>query len=171
MLGLSQSSVDCCMPKCELHPGHINSFLSNIDELYPQDECLRLLAHPLKHPSSNIGSDLKKDITFRRQINNNLKISISSTVGNPCSSIPFHRLQPPRQWLTNVHLPHSNKRVVIAVGPEGGWSDEEISLFQECGFIQVHILGERVLRTDIAVPALLALAYEWYDKVDLTLNA
>lgn len=54
----------------------------------------------------------------------------------------------------------SPAKVVVAVGPEGGWTDGELALFLKRGFHPVH-LGERVLRTDVATPALLALAHEW----------
>lgn len=52
------------------------------------------------------------------------------------------------------------RRVVVAIGPEGGWTDAELALFLESGFVQTD-LGDRVLRTDTAVVAALALAHEW----------
>lgn len=54
----------------------------------------------------------------------------------------------------------SYERIVVAVGPEGGWEDREVAAFVKGGFDQIH-LGSRVLRTDVAVTALLALAHEW----------
>lgn len=47
--------------------------------------------------------------------------------------------------------------VVFAVGPEGGWTTDEISLLRNEGFLPWG-LGPRVLRTDTACIALLALA-------------
>jgi RsmE family RNA methyltransferase len=44
-------------------------------------------------------------------------------------------------------------RVLLAVGPEGGWIDYEISRFAECGFAAFS-LGERILKVDTAVVAL-----------------
>lgn len=44
-----------------------------------------------------------------------------------------------------------------AVGPEGGFTDEEIALFQRGGF-SLASLGTRVLRVETAVPAALAIA-------------
>lgn len=53
-------------------------------------------------------------------------------------------------------VPHlQEKRVALAVGPEGGWIDFEIALFIQAGFTP-FTLGPRILRTDTAVPALLA---------------
>jgi len=44
--------------------------------------------------------------------------------------------------------------VVIAIGPEGGWSDFEIDLLRRHGFVCVSF-GTRTLRTDTAVQAIL----------------
>ena len=46
-------------------------------------------------------------------------------------------------------------RVLLAVGPEGGWDDYEIGLLASRGFQPVSI-GPRTLRTDTACVALLA---------------
>ncbi len=59
-------------------------------------------------------------------------------------------------------LEGDKKRVVVAVGPEGGWTALELQRFLSSSFLPIHA-GERVLRTDIAVPALLALAHEYVD--------
>ena len=44
---------------------------------------------------------------------------------------------------------------VIAIGPEGGWTDDEVALLEERGFVR-HSLGRRILRTDTATVAILA---------------
>jgi RsmE family RNA methyltransferase len=46
-------------------------------------------------------------------------------------------------------------RVLVAVGPEGGWTDDEVALLELHGFGRLS-LGPRILRTDTAVVALLA---------------
>ena len=46
-------------------------------------------------------------------------------------------------------------RLLLAVGPEGGWTDEEVELLEEKGFSR-YSLGPRILRTDTAVVALLS---------------
>ena len=48
-----------------------------------------------------------------------------------------------------------SETVVLAVGPEGGWTDDEIALLEEHGFVR-YSLGSRILRTDTATIALLA---------------
>ncbi|MBQ3289043.1 MAG: 16S rRNA (uracil(1498)-N(3))-methyltransferase [Kiritimatiellae bacterium] len=46
-------------------------------------------------------------------------------------------------------------RPLLAVGPEGGWTDGEVALLEEHGFRRMS-LGQRILRTDTAVIALLS---------------
>ena len=45
--------------------------------------------------------------------------------------------------------------VLLAIGPEGGWTDEEVALLEEHGFAR-YSLGSRIHRTDTATVALLA---------------
>lgn len=53
-----------------------------------------------------------------------------------------------------------HRRIVIAVGPEGGWEEpDELELFRENGFQQIT-MGARTLRSDCAVVSLLALAHD-----------
>ena len=47
------------------------------------------------------------------------------------------------------------RRTVIAVGPEGGWTDREVSILEGRGFRR-HSLGSRILRTDTATIAVIA---------------
>ncbi|MFH2122461.1 MAG: 16S rRNA (uracil(1498)-N(3))-methyltransferase [Pseudomonadota bacterium] len=44
-------------------------------------------------------------------------------------------------------------RILLAVGPEGGWIDYELDRFAECGFVSFS-LGERILKVDTAVVAI-----------------
>lgn len=44
-------------------------------------------------------------------------------------------------------------RILLAVGPEGGWIDYEIDRFTECGFAAFS-LGKRILKVDTAVVGL-----------------
>jgi 16S rRNA (uracil1498-N3)-methyltransferase len=46
--------------------------------------------------------------------------------------------------------------VVLALGPEGGWTDEELELFQEAGWISAS-LGNTILRAETAAIASLAV--------------
>lgn len=49
----------------------------------------------------------------------------------------------------------SDAPLLLAVGPEGGWTDEEVALLESKGFAR-YSLGPRILRTDTATIALLA---------------
>lgn len=48
-----------------------------------------------------------------------------------------------------------DKPRVVALGPERGWSEQEIARFQQCGFTLIG-LGARVMRVEIALISLLA---------------
>jgi 16S rRNA (uracil1498-N3)-methyltransferase len=50
-----------------------------------------------------------------------------------------------------------NRNLSLAVGPEGGFAEEEVALLKERGFAPVS-LGRRILRAETAATALLALA-------------
>ena len=51
------------------------------------------------------------------------------------------------------------RRTLLAIGPEGGWNDFELDLLTRHGFAIVS-MGPRILRTDTACVALLALLHE-----------
>lgn len=65
--------------------------------------------------------------------------------------------------ITSQALPDSG-RLLLVVGPEGGISDSELSLFESSGAHRVH-LGEPILRTSTAglaaISALLATSGAW----------
>lgn len=72
---------------------------------------------------------------------------------------PSSELKPLR--MKDITFPDNTPRkVVIAVGPEGGWEEpDELDRFQDLGFQQIT-LGKRTLRSDCAVISLLGLANE-----------
>jgi RsmE family RNA methyltransferase len=53
---------------------------------------------------------------------------------------------------------HCDQRILVAVGPEGGWNAFELALFQAHGFTRVG-LGPRTLRVDTACTAVLAIVH------------
>ena len=57
----------------------------------------------------------------------------------------------------------SHGRILLAVGPEGGWSAYEMDLLRKHGFTEVGI-GPRTLRSDTACIALLALVHDALPK-------
>ena len=42
-----------------------------------------------------------------------------------------------------------DRRISVLVGPEGGWSDDEVRQMDKLGFIGMN-LGERILRAETA---------------------
>ncbi|MFL0809626.1 MAG: 16S rRNA (uracil(1498)-N(3))-methyltransferase [Agarilytica sp.] len=52
-----------------------------------------------------------------------------------------------------------NQELSLAVGPEGGFLEKEVTKFKNCGFEGIH-LGQRILKVETAVPVLLAKLYE-----------
>jgi len=59
----------------------------------------------------------------------------------------------------NAVLNGQRGRVLLAIGPEGGWNQFELDLLRSHGFRSVG-LGPRTLRSDTAAIALLALTHE-----------
>ena len=60
--------------------------------------------------------------------------------------------------LTDVVRSSTAERMLLAIGPEGGWNAFELGLLQAHGFHPAG-MGPRTLRTDTACVALLALAH------------
>jgi len=69
----------------------------------------------------------------------------SRLIAHPGEGTPWGRL-----------LASDKERLMIAVGPEGGWTDFELRMFERAGFKRIR-LGTRTLRTDTACIALLAI--------------
>jgi 16S rRNA (uracil1498-N3)-methyltransferase len=57
-----------------------------------------------------------------------------------------------------------DQRVLVAIGPEGGWNDFELRLLQAHGFQAVG-MGPRTLRTDTACVALLSAIHDAISRV------
>jgi 16S rRNA (uracil1498-N3)-methyltransferase len=63
----------------------------------------------------------------------------------------------PEVMLKDVFQPRSRDGgVVLALGPEGGWADEELNLFLEEGWISAS-LGNRILRAETAAIAAMVI--------------
>jgi len=63
-------------------------------------------------------------------------------------------------------VPHSaqTKRLTVLVGPESGFTEEEVGLATRTGFILVS-LGPRILRTETAGPVACALVMNWLGEL------
>jgi 16S rRNA (uracil1498-N3)-methyltransferase len=63
-----------------------------------------------------------------------------------------HEAKPLRDVLRGA----KGSSVALAIGPEGGWTDDEIATARTAGFIETS-LGDNILRTETAVLAALAI--------------
>jgi 16S rRNA (uracil1498-N3)-methyltransferase len=58
--------------------------------------------------------------------------------------------------LSEVLASHQHGEVLLAIGPEGGWTEEELHLFQKSGWVSAS-LGSTVLRAETAAIAATAI--------------
>mmetsp|Transcript_10448 Transcript_10448/g.39486 ORF Transcript_10448/g.39486 Transcript_10448/m.39486 type:complete len:209 (-) Transcript_10448:2058-2684(-) len=131
--GLTQASVDTALPRVTVHRRLKLLLEDELDKACPRETVLRICAHPMRvpFPKAN-GEDLES-----------------------LPSLRLHELNPP------ANLDPRKLRLLVAVGPEGGWDDDfELDLLAKYGFEMVN-LGPRVLRSDVAVTSILALAHDW----------
>ncbi|MDI9470461.1 MAG: RsmE family RNA methyltransferase [Bacillota bacterium] len=63
------------------------------------------------------------------------------------------------------HRPGDLHRIDVLIGPEGGFDPEEVDRARAAGFISVS-LGPRILRTETAGPAVLAMLLAWQLAAD-----
>lgn len=61
------------------------------------------------------------------------------------------------QGETSINTLETPAELTVAIGPEGGWSQEDIDHLKTQGFLSVP-LGQRILRTETATVAVLAMA-------------
>lgn len=106
----------------------------DLDRLFPADEYARVIAHPQRRKSS--------------------LLSPSHDIASVSEPIRMRSVAFPRGDMDNP------PRLVVAVGPEGGWEEPtELDLFEKMGFQHIT-LGARTLRSDCAVVSLLSLAHD-----------
>ena len=118
-----------------------------------------LLIDGLMQGGTSILPTLETRRNFRKFVNDELDALCPSPrrlVAHPYGSAATRTPERPNPRT----LEHSNNRtILLAVGPEGGWTDEEVELLEAHGFAR-YSLGPRILRTDTAVIALLARLME-----------
>jgi hypothetical protein len=126
----------------------MRDFDRSFGEHYPSDEeIIKIVAHPPKGSldlqNTNYGHRMRihEMRTNERNDPDNIRGLLFDHPPVPLSSQLFS------QFTADRPRP---KRMVIAVGPDGGWSDDELSFFQTNNFHFIH-LGDRIFRTDMAV--------------------
>ncbi|MBT8494562.1 MAG: 16S rRNA (uracil(1498)-N(3))-methyltransferase [Deltaproteobacteria bacterium] len=73
----------------------------------------------------------------------------------PASAERVRLVAHPGTGATVADCNYGARRVVVAIGPEGGWIDRELATFERLSFDRV-VLSSRVLRSEVAVSAALA---------------
>ncbi|CAM9304876.1 unnamed protein product [Ascophyllum nodosum] len=136
--GLSQSG-DTVLPKV-IVARRLKVFLEDdLDRLFPRERWVRTVAHPTRLEAGQ---------------------AHALACGTELSprGVRFSELKPPEG------CDPADAGILVTVGPEGGWVEpNELELLQSFGF-QAVTLGKRVLRSDVAVCALLSLAHAWVEE-------
>ena len=124
--GLMQAGTSI-LPTLETRRNFRKFVKEELDALWPESR--RIVAHPY-----GAGEDFRRETLDANSVSglkSNVLSSLSSQVSSP------------------------TVRLLLAVGPEGGWTDDEVALLEEHGFAR-YSLGSRILRTDTATVALFA---------------
>ena len=111
-----------------------------------------LLIDGLMQAGTSILPTLETRRNFRKFVREELDTLFPSStriIAHPYGDFTFSKFE-----TTTVDL-DLRPRPLLAIGPEGGWTDEEVALLEEHGFAR-YSLGSRILRTDTATIALLA---------------
>ncbi|MDE1975115.1 MAG: 16S rRNA (uracil(1498)-N(3))-methyltransferase [Patescibacteria group bacterium] len=82
------------------------------------------------------------------------KVKFEPAGGEPFLALAFHT---EGELLARSHLGISRCNLAVFIGPEGGWSPDELALFHKAG-ISVYCLGPQVLRAETAAIAALTMA-------------
>src|SRR5205085_8698513 len=84
----------------------------------------------------------------------------------PLSDAPVRLVAHPEATATvRAAIGGRGDRVLLAVGPEGGWNAFELRVLEARGFQRVS-MGNRTLRSDTACVALLAVLHEALREVE-----
>ena len=153
--GISQSSSDCMLPNVIVRKNFFKFVVDEMDELFPPGEYHRIVAHP---PSDSL--DLKP-VRIANLPRNKLVSLKNDNSDNSDSSGSDGSITDSEESAVSMPI----KKIVVTIGPEGGWEDGEILLLASKGFTLVS-LGPRILRTDMAVGVLLGLAHDWTDNIE-----
>jgi 16S rRNA U1498 N3-methylase RsmE len=157
--GLCQNGMDTRLPTVHVlyNTNQLRDFLGSrgeqsLDSLFPLHTHARVIAHPRKCPAYVSLRGEKDDLEPSLRLN---------PVGVTTMDVFGTSREAPARRMKHVRFPNTDRRrVVVAVGPEGGWEEPaELELFLQAGF-QPVTLGPRVLRSDVAVVSLLSLAHE-----------
>ncbi len=149
---------------------------------YTIQKATELGIHTIQPITSEFGEVKLKDKRLEKKIKHWQNISISACEQSFRTDIP-QILKPisiqqycqtqhtgiylePNESATIKTIANNNwQKFAVAIGPEGGWSDNDLSLLQSSGLQGIQF-GQRILRTETMAPAILAAIHSlWGDFV------
>jgi 16S rRNA (uracil1498-N3)-methyltransferase len=95
------------------------------------------------------------EVTIHRQLKVLVEDQLDSVTGDAARLVAVPSAA---AGVHDVVESHASERVMLAIGPEGGWNEFETAMLVRHGFQPVG-MGPRTLRTDTACVALLALVH------------
>jgi 16S rRNA (uracil1498-N3)-methyltransferase len=108
----------------------------------------RIIREARQQSGSKIATTVRRPLTKEELFNYWKELQVSRVIG-----LLFHHQgleqKPLHGYLDNSDQDNVPKVVALAVGPEGGFSDTEVSLFLENGF-KPFTIGDTILRTETA---------------------
>ena len=109
-----------------------------------------LLIDGLMQAGTSILPTLEARRSFRRFVETEIDALFTAS-----RRIVAHPYAAPSRLSPSPRTSLSDARPLLAIGPEGGWTDDEVALLEAKGF-ERYSLGPRILRTDTATVALVA---------------
>jgi 16S rRNA (uracil1498-N3)-methyltransferase len=94
-------------------------------------------------------------VTIHRRLRPLVEDDLDALAGAAHRLVADHRAMTP---VVDALAARNSERVLLAIGPEGGWNEFELRMLEDHGFHSVA-LGARTLRVDTACIALLALVH------------
>jgi RsmE family RNA methyltransferase len=116
-------------------------------QLVKEDVYRPLLVDGLMQCGTTILPTIRIERNFRQYAESRMEEEFSGHV-----KIVAH---PPKDGELSAGCARLPARPVVAIGPEGGWTDGEVALLENKGFLR-YSLGSRILRTDTATIAVIA---------------
>jgi RsmE family RNA methyltransferase len=116
-------------------------------QLVKEDVYRPLLVDGLMQCGTTILPTIRIEKSFRRYAESRMEEEFANHL-----KIVAH---PPKDGGTSPECSRLLARPVVAIGPEGGWTDDEVAHLESKGFLR-YSLGSRILRTDTATIAVIA---------------